>query len=66
MDAILHLLMYCYNSNVQLLQVTLKDISVIEKISLFWKNLEMKCWLQQQAFLRYEKKKKSKIHPTSL
>lgn len=32
----LHLLMYCHNSNVQLLQVTLKDISVIEKKSLFF------------------------------
>lgn len=26
-----HLLMYCHNSNVQLLPVTLKDISVIKK-----------------------------------
>jgi len=44
MDAIFHLLMYCHNSNVQLLQVTLKDISVIEKTIFFfffsfvWKN----------------------------
>lgn len=34
-DAIFHRLMYCHNSNVQLLPVTLKDISVIGKI-LFW------------------------------
>lgn len=50
MDAIFHLLMYCHNSNVQLLQVTLKDISVIENFFVVVVG-KSKCWWQQ-AFLR--------------